>query len=261
MDYLHISVAAESLFKIGSFNLSNSFFVSLLVSAFLIVFSCWFKIGTKKTRKSGLYLLTFSFLAGLLGFFEKVAGKKAKQFFPLLASFFVFIAFSNWTGLLPGMGTIGFWQKEQGTKIFVPFLRGPTADINTTLALAIFSVAATQFFGMRNLGFAGYIKKYINLSNPLNFFVGLLEIVSELAKIMSFSFRLFGNIFAGEVLLMVMGAILPFLAPLPFLGLELFVGFIQALVFTMLSLVFMSVAITTHNNSHNNKKEVNYGHN
>lgn len=151
------------------------------------------------------------------------------------------------------MGTIGFWTHEENKNIFTPFLRGPTADINTTLALAIISVGATQYFGIKILGLKTFIKRYLNFSNPIQSFVGLLEVISELAKIMSFSFRLFGNIFAGEVLLTVMGTIIPFLAPLPFLGLELFVGFIQALVFTMLSLVFMTIASMEHNEKPNNQ--------
>ncbi len=110
----------------------------------------------------------------------------------------------------------------------------------------LISVVSIQYFGIKNLGFFHYIQKFINLRNPIDFVVGLLEINSEVSKIISFAFRLFGNIFAGEVLLAVIGYLIPILAPLPFLGLEVFVGFIQALVFTMLSLIFMSVASSSH---------------
>jgi F-type H+-transporting ATPase subunit a len=247
MASLHISVAAEPLIKIGGFIISNSMLVSIIVTLCLIVFAFWYsRQSQKKGKKPFFFILMQTIFAGLLSFFEGVAGKKAKQFYPLLATFFIYIILANWSGLLPGVGSIGINEYLHGKKVFIPLFRGPTADINTTLALAIISVLTVQYFGIKNLGFLNYIKKYINLSGPIDFFVGILEIVSEFAKIMSFAFRLFGNIFAGEVLLTVMAAILPFLAPLPFLGLELFVGFIQALVFTMLSLVFMSVAVSSH---------------
>lgn len=128
---------------------------------------------------------------------------------------------------------------------YVPIFRPGTADLNTTLALAIISIFVTQIFGIKYLSL-GYFKKFFNFSNPIMTFVGLLEIVSEFAKIISFAFRLFGNIFAGEVLLVVMAFLLPVVVPMPFYGLELFVGFIQALVFAMLSLVFFNMATHSH---------------
>jgi F-type H+-transporting ATPase subunit a len=130
-------------------------------------------------------------------------------------------------------------------KVFIPLFRAGTADINTTLALALISVIMTQFIGFKYLKL-GYLKKYFNFSNPIMFFVGLLEMVSEVAKIISFAFRLFGNIFAGEVLLAVMLFLVPLIAPMPFYGLEIFVGFIQALVFSMLTLVFFDMATVSH---------------
>lgn len=127
----------------------------------------------------------------------------------------------------------------------VPIFRPGTADLNTTLAFAIISIFITQIIGVKYLKLA-YFKKFINFSSPILFFVGILEIVSEFAKIISFAFRLFGNIFAGEVLLVVMAFLLPLVVPMPFYGLELFVGFIQALVFAMLSLVFFNMATLGH---------------
>ncbi len=130
-------------------------------------------------------------------------------------------------------------------KKFVPIFRAATADLNTTLALAIISVLLTQVFGISHLGLA-YFKKFIDFSNPINFFVGILETVLEFAKIVSFAFRLFGNIFAGEVLLAVMTYLISVVVPAPFYALELFVGFIQALVFSMLSLIFFNLATKGH---------------
>jgi F-type H+-transporting ATPase subunit a len=127
----------------------------------------------------------------------------------------------------------------------VPIFRPGTADINTTLAFAIISLVLTQIFGVKYLKL-GYFKKFINFSSPIMFFVGILELISEFAKIVSFAFRLFGNIFAGEVLLVVMAFLFPLILPMPFYGLEIFVGFIQALVFSMLTLVFFNMATVSH---------------
>ncbi len=129
--------------------------------------------------------------------------------------------------------------------VAVPLFRPGTADINTTLSLAIISIIVTQFFGVKYLKM-GYFKKFINFSSPIMFFVGILELISEFAKIVSFAFRLFGNIFAGEVLLVVMAFLFPVILPMPFYGLEIFVGFIQALVFSMLTLVFFNMATLSH---------------
>ncbi|MBP7842378.1 F0F1 ATP synthase subunit A [Candidatus Woesebacteria bacterium] len=139
-------------------------------------------------------------------------------------------------------------EESHGPK-YIPILRPGTADLNTTMALAIVSILITQVFGVKYLKL-GYFKKFINFSNPIMTFVGFLELISEFAKIISFAFRLFGNIFAGEVLLVVMAFLLPVVVPMPFYGLELFVGFIQALVFSMLSLVFFNMATQSHDAEH-----------
>lgn len=133
--------------------------------------------------------------------------------------------------------------------VFVPYFRAGTADLNTTIALAIISVVATQYFGLQALGIS-YLTKYFNFSSPINAFVGILELILETAKIMSFAFRLFGNIFAGEVLLAVMMFLVPVVVPMPFYGLEIFVGMIQGVVFAMLSLVFFNLATHGHGEEH-----------
>lgn len=126
----------------------------------------------------------------------------------------------------------------------IPFLRSPSSDLNFTLALAIIAVVSFQVFGVALVGFKHYSKKFFNFSGPIQFAVGLLELVSEFSKLLSFSLRLFGNIFAGEVLLIVISFLVPYLVPIPFMGMELFVGFIQALIFSMLTLVFLTMAAT-----------------
>lgn len=136
-------------------------------------------------------------------------------------------------------------EEDHGKEIFIPIFRAGTADLNTAIALAAISVLVTQIIGFKYLS-VGYLKKYFNFSSPIMFFVGILELILEFAKIMSFAFRLFGNVFAGEVLLAVILFLVPVIAPMPFYGLEIFVGFIQALVFAMLSLVFFNMATISH---------------
>lgn len=128
---------------------------------------------------------------------------------------------------------------------FVPYFRAGTADLNTTLALAIISVLVTQVMGVSYLNLK-YFTKFLNFSSPIMFFVGILEFISEVGKIMSFAFRLFGNVFAGEVLLAVVTFLTKVVVPMPFYGLEVFVGFIQALVFALLTTVFFNMATQSH---------------
>lgn len=247
MQSLHISISAEPVFHIGNFTITNSILVTWGVTAALIVFAILFSRSLKlKGKLTRLQLVMELVIEGLYNMVASITGKtKARVFFPLIATFFVFIIVSNWSGLIPGFGAIGFREMFEGTERFVPYLRAPTADLNTTLALGIFSILAVQVIGFKYQGL-GYVKKFINLSNPINFFIGIIELISEVAKIISFAFRLFGNIVAGEILLLVMAFIMPILGPTPFIGLELFVGFIQALVFTMLTAVFVNMATLSH---------------
>ena len=148
----------------------------------------------------------------------------------------------------PDDGTISpesYLGKNTGE--LIPFFRGASTDVNTTLAIAIFAMIAIQFWGFSSLGFTGYGGKFINFSHgPINAFVGILELFGEFAKTISFTFRLFGNMFAGEIVLISMGFLLPLIGMMPFMGLELFVGVIQAFIFSMLTLVFGVLAVTSH---------------
>ncbi len=240
---MNISIAAESIFHIFGFPVTNSLFAAWLVMGFLVAFSL---AATRKIADvpRGIQNLLESVMEALLKLIDSVTNdrKQSLQFFPLIATIFLFVLIGNWLGLLPGVGSIGFEEVHEGKKILVPFLRSPAADLNFTLALAIISVVIVQVVGIASIGFFKYASKFINFSSPLNFFVGVLELISEVAKLISFSFRLFGNIFAGEVLLAVMFFLVPYLIPLPFLMLEVFVGLVQALVFSMLTLVFLKMA-------------------
>lgn len=240
---MNISLAAEPLFHIGEFPITNT----LLMSWFVIAVLVYLSIGvTRRLREvpSGFQNVIEAVIEWLLKLADSVTGNReeSKKFLPLVATIFLFVILSNWVELIPGLGTIGLKEVHEGRTVIVPFIRSASADLNVTLAIAIISVAAVQAFGIASIGIVKHLKKFFNLSSPVNFYVGILELISEVSKMISFSFRLFGNIFAGEVLLIVMLFLVPYVVPLPFLILELFVGFVQALVFSMLTLVFLKAA-------------------
>jgi F-type H+-transporting ATPase subunit a len=214
----------------------------------------------------GIQNVLEAIIEAFLGIFDSVTGSRGKslKFFPFVFSFFIFILFSNWMGLLPGVGSLGQIALHDGHKVFIPYFRGGTADLNTTLALAIIGVVASHIFGVMAIGLWKYFNKFININafleipgkirkdwtviivNPITAFVGLVEIIGEIAKVASLSFRLFGNIFAGEVLLASMAAMLAFGLPIPFMFLEVIVGLIQALIFAMLILAYLTMSTSEH---------------
>ncbi|OGF23953.1 ATP synthase F0 subunit A [Candidatus Falkowbacteria bacterium RIFCSPLOWO2_12_FULL_45_13] len=251
---------AEQVYKIGGFPITNSLLNTWLAVLAVAVFGLYFRTKIKLIPR-GVQNFLEAVVEALLDVFDSVTGSRAKtfKFFPFIFSFFVFILINNWLGLLPGIGSIGQVVAENGEKLFIPFFRGGTADLNTTFALAVIGVAASHIFGITAVGGWNYFNKFINLKvlfempkkifkepavlivNPIKFFVGLLEIISELAKIASLSFRLFGNIFAGEVLVAATAAILAYGLPIPFMFLEVMVGAIQALIFAMLILTYLTM--------------------
>lgn len=244
---MEISLAAEKVAHIGSFGVTNSVLLSWIIT--IVIALTAIVVG----RKNNLIPQGFrNFIEMVIEYLYKTVNdvigdeKQTKKYFPLLATFFVFIVINNWSGLLPGIGPIGINEVKEGEHILVPLFRGANADLNTTLALAIVAVISVQVFGVAAVGAAKYAKKFFNFSNPINWFVGCLELISEFSKMISFSFRLFGNIFAGEILLMVIAYLVPVVVPLPFFLLEIFVGLIQGLVFMMLALVFIKGAIVEH---------------
>ncbi len=244
---MEISIAAEQLWSIGGFPVTNAFFIGVIVSILLVLLT-QLVVRKRAPVPRGLQNIVELLFEGLLSFIESVTQDKAqaRKFFPLIATIFLFVLLSNWIGLLPGMGTVGILHGEGEHATIIPFIRSTSADLNFTMALSLLVVLTTQFTGIAALGIVKYSKKFLvspfHKPYVLGTFVGLLELVSEFAKFLSFSFRLFGNVFAGEILLTVMLHLVPYLVPLPFLFLEIFVGFIQAAVFAMLTLVFMKMA-------------------
>jgi len=254
---------AEPIWQVGGFPVTNSLLNSWAVVIIILLIALALK---KRVREipSGVQNIFEMVIEWFLGTFDSITGSRQKslKFFPLVFTFFIFILISNWMGILPGVGAIGRVASENGHAVFVPFLRGGTADLNTTLALATIGVVMSHIFGVISLGIWNYINKFINLKtlieipskvrkdptvllvNPIKVFVGIIETIGELAKLASLSFRLFGNIFAGEVLLASMSAILAFGLPIPFMFLEVLVGVIQAFIFSILVLAYMTMNTT-----------------
>lgn len=246
---MQISLAAEPLFYVGTFPITNTLIVAGSISALLmsgaVLVGSKLKLIPGKVQNVAEYILE-----AILGLVDSVTHdrEQSEKFFPLIATIFIFVICSNWIEILPGLGTIGIFEEHHGELILIPFLRSSSADLNVTIALALISVFGTQLMGITMIGLFKHAGKYLvsPIKKPyiVGTFVGLLEIISEISRIISFSFRLFGNIFAGEVLLLVMLMMAPYIIPLPFLFLELFVGFVQALVFSMLTLVFLKIAVS-----------------
>lgn len=235
---VHISIVPETLAHIGSIAITNTLITAWVVTLSLVLFAFLFKRNFKNVPGK-IQNIVELIIETLADFFETIAGdrKAAEHFFPLVATIFIFVLLSNWLGILPGFGSIGFYEIKDGVREFVPFFRSVNSDINMTLALALIAVSLSHFFGVATLGMKKHLHKFLNFKSPISFFTGILEIISELAKIVSFTFRLFGNVFAGEVLLVIIAFLIPYVVPVPFLGLELFVGFIQAVIFAVLALV------------------------
>ena len=234
-----MTLFAKPIAHLGDFPITNSLLSSVITVIILVTF---FVIAGKRIARvpKGLQNLFEIILESALNFADSVTGsrKKSERFMPIVLGLFLFILVNNYLGILPGFGTIGFVENHEGHNVFVPFLRGGSADLNNTLALAIVTMIATHFFGITSIGIWKHLNKFVNFKtifeipskfkkdktvlfvNPIKVFVCLIEIVSEIAKVVSLSFRLFGNIFAGEVLIATMMTLSAFLLPIPFLFLE-----------------------------------------
>jgi F-type H+-transporting ATPase subunit a len=258
-----VTLFAEPIFNIGGFSVTNSLINSWVVVLIIVLFAFALKKRIKRIP-TGLQNGFEIIVNGALSLADSVTGdrKKSLKVFPIVFAIFIFVLLNNWLGLVPGIGSIGFIEEGHGQSVFVPFFRGGTADLNTTMALALFSVIGSNIFGVLIVGGWKYMNKFINIKaiadiprkfakdpaiafvNPIKAFVGIVEIVGEIAKVASLSFRLFGNIFAGEVLLSSIAVIFAFVLPIPFMFLEVIVGIIQAVIFAMLTLVYFTIAST-----------------
>lgn len=308
-----IEVAAEPVFYIGGFVVTNSLFTSVLISIGILIVA--FFVGRRlKEQPGGLQNVTEMLIEALDSLVTATAAKKwANTFFPIVATIFIWLLFSNYISLFtPFFGSFGIihstdhggqpvdsitfitgsadeltplhhggedetYAEEEShgeeaeheepvagdaehakEAIIVPIFRAPSSDLNMTFALAITVMVLVQWFGLRERG-VSYIGHFIRLDGfrkkgigmgAIDFFLGLVELISEIAKILSFSFRLFGNIFAGEVLMIVIISLVSLLVLVLIFGLEIFVGTIQAFVFFILALVFFSIATQHHEEEH-----------
>lgn len=244
-----VSFASKEIFSVGTIPITNTLLNTLVVDAILIT-TAFFVTKKLKQIPNLLQNAIEALIETFYNLTQTVAPGRAAKIFPYLATFFLFILIANWSGLIPGVGSIGFFHNGQ----LIPILRSTTSDLNTTLGLALTSAVATHFLSLRIIGIKEYVSRYFSL-NPVNLYVGILELISEITKIISLSFRLFGNIFAGEVVLITISGMFAFIFPVPFLLLEFIVGFVQALVFAMLTMAFMAILTTPH---HETAREVSH---
>lgn len=248
MEGLHISLAAERLFTLWGIPITNTLLATWAVMAILI--GTAILVGRKPSLIPGpiqnlfeaLFEYVFQYVEDTLG-----SADLARRFFPLIMSIFLFIFFANMFEFLPFAETLGFTNGHTFTSLFRP----ATTDINLTLALAVIAYLVIEITGIIFLGFLRYGSKFVNLrEGVLGLMVGLIEFVSNLARLISFSFRLFGNIFAGGVLVALAVGFIPVVLPVPLMLFETFVGLVQAAIFALLTLAFIKIAISEPHAAH-----------
>jgi F-type H+-transporting ATPase subunit a len=274
-DWLHvptpqIELPPESIIQIGAFHITNTM-ITAWISIVLIIILSYLAFRRPKLVPSGIQALMETVFGALLNFCTGVAGdKNGRRFFPVMATIVIFVVINAWLNLLPIFGS-ALYIIEEGKKM--PLLRGANTDLNVTLALAIFSFFAVEYYGIKDLGLFHYLKKFVRLGQLkhglsllfagkvksafgalffgiLDAFVGFLETISEFIRLISFSFRLFGNMIAGEILLLILAFLVPLTLASPFYLFELLIGLLQAFVFGYLTLIFINLAVTSHEENH-----------
>jgi len=254
-----IPIAAEQIGSIGNLPITNSMINAWIAVGLFLLFGWYLKKRFVTEGAPGKFQVAIeSMIEFLLGYMDQVTNdrERSKRFLPLVGALFLFILVSNWLGILPGVGTIGIWQEHHGELELVPLFRPANGDLNLTLGMALVSVITSHILGIVTVGFFVHWNRFIALGTIVKGFrkggihimvglieavVGIIEAVGEVAKVVSLSLRLFGNIFAGEVLITVLYSLVAYVLPLPFMGLELIVGVIQATVFAMLTLVYLTI--------------------
>jgi len=250
---LHVSIKAEELFRIGPLSFTNSMVGALLASVLLLV-AAWVFVrrpALVPSRAQSLIEFPIEWMANI------VSGSTSRWrgYVALVIGLFLMILVANWLGLLPGVGTIGLKHGEE----LVPFVRPASADLNFTLGLAIVAFVVFVAWGVRVNGVKGYLLELVGEPRYMAPLMFPIHLISELSRLVSLSMRLFGNVFAGEVLLGTMLALttaaafilpLAFFVPAVFLGLELLFGAVQALVFALLAMTYITMAIAEHEGGH-----------
>ncbi len=265
----HPELPAEVVFPLFGFSVTNSMIATWVTMGVLVLFAFLVTRRLRVVPRRWQMVLEFA-VGSLFNFSKSVAGEKnGRLFFPIVATIFLFVAFNAWLGLLPGYGSILIHTAE-GQEVHL--LRPANTDINTPLAIALVAFVTVFYFGFRSLGIR-YLGKFINVGQfvnglkqlgrgnikgafsglfigVINMFIGFVETLSEFIRIISFTFRLFGNMTAGEILLLMATFLIPFVFTLPFYGLEVLIGFVQALIFSGLTLIFLTVAVSAHGEAH-----------
>ncbi|HEU0085929.1 MAG TPA: FoF1 ATP synthase subunit a [Candidatus Paceibacterota bacterium] len=259
-----ITLYAEPVAHVGGFPITNAMVTSWVSVLFLVVVAFVLRAKLKEVPR-GIQNVFEVIIDGALGLCDQVTNDRrlSIKIFPVAITVFFFILVNNWLGIMP-FGGFGVIENGDHGQLFIPFLRGGTADINTTIALAVMAVVGANIFGVISIGVWKTLNKYVNIKAlgqvwtkirkdptviivaPITFFVGLIEIVGEFAKVASLAFRLFGNVFAGEVLLVSMAALVAYAVPIPFIFMEILVGVVQALIFAILMVVYFTISATDH---------------
>ena len=239
---IHIALAPEVITTFLGIPVTNTLITSLIVTVLLSVVAI--VVGKRLTLLPGRLQVGFEMLISFIfTYIEETLESKelARRYFPLIATMFLFIFTANILEFLPGIGSLGI-IKEEGHSL-IPLFRSVNTDLNVTIALGLIAFGTIELSGIFLIGFFKYAGKFLNFRSFMGFFIGIIELFSEMARLVSFSFRLFGNIFAGEVMITVVTFFVPVVLPVPFMLFEVFVGFIQAAIFSLLTLYFVKIAV------------------
>jgi F-type H+-transporting ATPase subunit a len=247
---IHVSISAEPLFDIAGFQVTNSM-VGAVLAALILLAGAWYITRSARIvpgRLQSLIELPVEYMAGITA----ASTSRWRGYVALVIGLFLMILVANWLGLLPGVGTIGVVHHEGGHETLAPFVRPASADLNFTLGLSIITFVTFVWWAIRLHGPIGYLKELVGEPRYMAPLMFPIHLISELSRLVSLSMRLFGNVFAGEVLLATMLALttaaifvlpLAFFVPAVFLGLELIFGAVQALVFALLTMTYITMAI------------------
>ena len=245
---IHVAIEAEELFQLGPLSFTNSM-VGALLTSLLLGLAAWY-ITRRSSLVPGRLQSAFELPVELMSGIVSASSSRWRGYVGLILGFFLTILVANWIGLLPGVGTIGITHIDaSGHEAVIPIVRPASADLNFTLGLALVAFVMFVYWGIKANGPGGYLKELLGeplYMAPLMFPINL---ISEFSRLISLSMRLFGNVFAGEVLLATMIALAPILIPAVFLGLEVLFGFVQALVFALLAMTYIATAIAEHHTS------------
>lgn len=241
---IHVALKPYIVGHLFGMPITATLITTWLTMAILVTLAIMVR-GNLKSVPGKLQSVFELILGGVYDYMASVLESRelARKYFPVVTTIFLFVLGLNWVGLLPGVTAFGFYEVHEGTRQLIPLLYPAATDLNIAIGFAIVAFLTIEIAGVTAIGLFKYAGKFINFHSPLAFVIGIIELISELARLISFSFRLFGNIFAGKTLLVVVMFFIPYVVPVPLLAFEVFVGFIQAFVFAILTLFFIKLAV------------------